>query len=277
MKMTVKQAIGLALVVAILSGVVYSCKRDNQTLVNQEKQTLPDDVKKQISSLGYSTENARVVKGGYVVEGDIYLTHESLNYKPNSPVLRIANDEQYRTNCLIQGLPRTITVTVIGLPAGYATATDIAINRYNALGLRLKFQRISSGGQITIQYASLGAGVLGQSAGFPDCVTGNPPSPIYLNSDANALGNSPNQNYLATVIAHEIGHTIGFRHTDYFNRSYSCGGLPYNEGSAGVGAVWIPGTPTGADPNSWMLACIPTGANRPFNANDIIALRYLYN
>ncbi|WP_240975121.1 M57 family metalloprotease [Chitinophaga fulva] len=276
MKITIKQAAGLSLMVAILCGVVYSCKRDNaQDIVQQEKQTISDNVKNQISSLGYNTDNVRTVEGGYVVEGDIYLTHESLNYKPNSPVLRIANDEQYRTSCLITGIPRTITVSISGLPAGYTTATDIAIARYNALNLRLKFTRVASGGQIKIQYASLGAGILGQSAGFPNCSTGNPPSPIKLNSDANALGSNPNQNYLATVIAHEIGHTIGFRHTDYFNRAYSCGSGG-NEGSAGVGAINIPGTPTGGDPNSWMLACIPNGVNRPFNANDIIALRYLY-
>ena len=38
------------------------------------------------------------------------------------------------------------------------------------------------------------------------------------------------------VITHELGHTIGFRHSDYYNRaiSYGSGG---NEGDAGVGAV----------------------------------------
>ena len=77
-------------------------------------------------------------------------------------------------------------------------------------------------------------------------------------------------------MAHEIGHAIGFRHTDYMNRSYSCGGSPVNEGSAGVGAIHVPGTPTGPDPNSWMLSCIGSGQNRPFNANDRTALNYLY-
>jgi hypothetical protein len=43
-----------------------------------------------------------------------------------------------------------------------------------------------------------------------------------------------------------------------------------------VGAVHIPGTPTGPDANSWMLACIANGVNREFNNNDKTALDYLY-
>ncbi|WP_317044047.1 M57 family metalloprotease [Hymenobacter amundsenii] len=53
-------------------------------------------------------------------------------------------------------------------------------------------------------------------------------------------------------------------------RSYS------NEGASTVGAVYIPGTPSGADPNSWMLACIGSTDDRPFNANDRTALNYVY-
>jgi hypothetical protein len=61
------------------------------------------------------------------------------------------------------------------------------------------------------------------------------------------------------------------------NRSFSCG-TGGNEGqeTTGVGAVHIPGTPTGPDAASWMLACIGNGVNRPFNSNDKTALNYLY-
>jgi hypothetical protein len=67
------------------------------------------------------------------------------------------------------------------------------------------------------------------------------------------------------------------RHTDYFNRNLSCGtGGGGNEGSSGVGAIHIPGTPTKTfDAGSWMLAC-SSGTDRTFNANDKIALNYLY-
>jgi len=59
-------------------------------------------------------------------------------------------------------------------------------------------------------------------------------------------------------------------------RQYSCGGQPVNEGASTIGAVLVPGTPSGPDPNSWMLACIGSGQNRPFNTNDVTALKYLY-
>ena len=57
---------------------------------------------------------------------------------------------------------------------------------------------------------------------------------------------------------------------------YSCGGGTANEGASTVGAIQVPGTPAGPDPNSWMLACIGSGQNRPFNNNDKTALNYLY-
>ncbi|MBC8083111.1 MAG: protease, partial [Hymenobacter sp.] len=90
------------------------------------------------------------------------------------------------------------------------------------------------------------------------------------------IGTANASTYIATILAHEVGHCIGFRHTDYAGRQYSCGGAPVNEGASSVGAVYIPGTAPGNDPNSWMLACIGGGQNRPFNANDVTALRFVY-
>jgi hypothetical protein len=117
-------------------------------------------------------------------------------------------------------------------------------------------------------------GVLG-SAGFPTS-GGNPYSQIAMSGilqSTYGLG----VNGIATIMAHEMGHCIGFRHTDYFNRAISCGGSTSNEGDGGVGAVHIPGTPTGATAaaKSWMLACTD-GSNRPFNNDDKTALNALY-
>ncbi|MCW3465979.1 M57 family metalloprotease [Chitinophaga nivalis] len=251
--------------------IFISCRKEKVQV--QPKTEISSDLIAQIKAMGFNTNEIRRVQDGYVVEGDIFLPDKSLTQQTDSKKLLVAKSEQYRTNNLISiSGTREITVSVTNLPPVYVAAADEAIARYNALGLRLTFKRVASGGQVDIINANLGWGILGQSAGFPDA-SGNPPSPIKLN--AGYIGNSPDQAYMATIIAHEIGHTIGLRHTDYFNRAYSCGSGG-NEGDAGVGAINIPGTPTAGDPDSWMLACVSTNVNRPFNTNDQIALRALY-
>jgi hypothetical protein len=136
--------------------------------------------------------------------------------------------------------------------------------------LRITFQRVSSGANIAITKVSTNSYLA--SSGFPTS-SGNPYSSVKVSTTA--IGNQP-VTTIASILAHEIGHCIGFRHTDYMDRSYSCGGSKVNEGASTVGAILISGTPSGPDANSWMLSCINSGGNRPFNANDVIALNYLY-
>lgn len=257
----------LALLCAI-SLSVTSCKKD------LKETALPDEVSSEtlakISNLGFATNNVQVTEDGYLVEGDIILTQEFLNSGSQRPLLRVGDEEQYRTTNLVTGLPRTITVSISSqLPSSYVAALDEALARYNALGLSITFQRVSSGANISL---SKGNGSYLASAGFPTS-SGAPYGSVKVNS--RAIGNQP-QATVASIIAHELGHCIGFRHTDYMSRQYSCGGSAVNEGASSVGAILIPGTPSGPDANSWMLACIGAGQNRPFNSNDRTALNYLY-
>jgi len=256
--------------IALLSILVYSCKK--QSKQEQQPEQISAQVLDKIAALGFSKSNVQIHEEGYLVEGDIVLTENDLNTTPDSKLLRIAETEQYRTSNLVGSLPRTITVRVsTALPSSYVTATNEAIRRYNAEGLRISFSRVTSGGDIVLSRAPSGAGYLA-SSGFPS--GGNPYPSVRVNSAY--LGSNPGTNYLATILAHEIGHCIGFRHTDFMNRAYSCGGSPVNEGASTVGAILIPGTPSGPDAGSFMLACIGSGQNRPFNTNDRTALNYLY-
>lgn len=253
-------------ILAFLFAGINSCSKKEDA----ENQTLDQSVLHRIEALGFHSEGAVAVEGGYIVEGDIFLTDDDLNSVFDVRAIIVANTEQYRTNNLVTGLPRNIKIRVAsGLPASIVTATDAAIARYNAEGLQITFSRVTSGGNIVIKKAPIWAGYIA-SAGFPS--GGNPYNQVLFNTTYATW----NANTLASIIAHEVGHCIGFRHTDYMDRSYSCGGAYSNEGAGSVGAVHIPGTPTGADANSWMLACIGNGNNRPFNNNDKTALNYLY-
>lgn len=272
--MTLNARILMAFVCLSMLGI--SCKRE--TVIS--KNDISQDVIQKIAAQGFSTENVRKVDNGYLVEGDIVLTEQNLNAQSTSPSLLIANTEQYRTTNLVKGLPRTITISVSGTLSGltvWSNATNDFIARYNALGLVIKLQRVNSGGNVDIvgfnQGPSGGYITLG-SSGFPDAA-GNPYPQIKMNTNAQAYGSNPNQGYITSVLQHELGHCIGFRHTDYFNRALSCGGHKSNERAGSIGAILIPGTPSGFDAESFMLAC-SNGTDRTFNANDKIALNYLY-
>ncbi|OGX85682.1 M57 family metalloprotease [Hymenobacter glacialis] len=249
-----------------------SCSKESESLTKSDE--VSKEVLSQIKQLGFTSQGAMAVEGGYIVEGDIFLTPQDLANPSPVKLMRVGAEEQYRTTNLVNaGTGRNITISVsTSLPAAYVTATDEMIARYNAENLTLSMTRVSSGGDIVLAQAPKSARYLA-SAGFPTSA-GDPHNQVLINSGA--IGTANPTTYIATILAHEVGHCIGFRHTDYMDRSYSCGGSTSNEGASTVGAILIPGTPAAADPNSFMLACIGGGQNRPFNSNDKTALNALY-
>jgi hypothetical protein len=259
----------ITLSVALLGVItlsMISCQKNSKDV----QEDVSSDVIAKIAAQGFGTSNVQKVEEGYLVEGDIILTEENLNNPASSPTLRIAEVEQYRTFNLVTGGARTITVSASGeVNTAVSNAINSAIARYNAENLQLTFTRVAGGGDINVRVVNGGNYIA--SAGFPDN-QGDPYGEVKFNRQYQNYSSG----FLTTVIAHEMGHCIGFRHTDYMNRSFSCGGSGGNEGSGSVGAVLIPGTPSGPDSGSWMLACLSSTTNRPFNNNDKTALNYLY-
>jgi hypothetical protein len=265
--------------VVLLTTGMISCKKE----ARQSENEVPESVLAQIKAQGFSTVNVQRTNDGYLVEGDILLTQNELNTSPSSPNMMIANEEQYRTFNLVDPVKHaTISVALSNSSsqhdAAFSAALDEALKRYNAEGMKISFSRVSpsQSPDITVVAYYENSSTLG-SAGFPNN-SGDPYSQVKMNTyHYSTSTGSSNVNYIGTIIAHEIGHCIGFRHTDYMRRSYSCGyGGNEGQSTTGVGAVHIPGTPTNPDARSWMLACIGSGVNRPFNANDKVALAYVY-
>jgi Dual-action HEIGH metallo-peptidase len=266
---TIERIVPLAVFLVLLCVCCASCKK--QVTDNGQ---ISQAVKEKIFSLGFSADHMQKIDDGYLAEGDIVLSQKELDMRPETKFVKIAGNEQYRTYNLLTGLPRTLTISLsssFGL--SYTSALDEAIRRYNQEDLQIHFQRASTRADIEIV---TGYGNWIAASGLPSG-DGTPYRTIKLNPSKipNAKG-STFINFLATLMTHEMGHCIGFRHTDYMDRSFSCPGRPVNEGSGNLGAVNIPGTPVASDNGSWMLACITLNQNRPFNNNDRIALNYLY-
>lgn len=182
-----------------------------------------------------------------------------------------STQEQYRTTNLVGSSVTNICINGAAFTGTFSTALDRAIANYNALGLRWRMTRTSGStagcsAVITARFMS-GAG---GSAGFPS--GGLPYNTINIGSSTSQYGVA----VVEHVITHELGHCVGFRHSDYYNRAISCGSGG-NEGTAGVGAILIPGTPSTATVGgSLMNSCFRSSESGNFTSSDVTALNYLY-
>lgn len=204
------------------------------------------------------------------VEGDIDFSVEEFERITSDPSVEA---RQYRTTNLVSN---NRTISVIGYTGGsnaltstQRTALQWAINNYNALNIGLTFSLrfATSTNADMVVYRQPNESGAGGSAGFPS--GGRPYKWVQIFAGMDRLNTNTNEH----VITHEIGHSVGFRHTDYFSRQ-SCG-QNTNEGSAGVGAIYIPGTPSGFDANSVMLACFGD-EDGEFGFYDRVALEFMY-
>ena len=245
-------------VLAVSCALVFGCGPD---LENQE-------IISNLVKAGFPADDIMVVDGAVYVGRDAHVTLEA-----SREMLQPVNSkEQYRTNNLMGTSIVKICVVPTSAFNSYSRLSeglDLAIGNYNSQSLSFTMVRGSAADCDATISAKTMSGV-GGSAGFPK--GGKPYGTINIGTGL--------QNYSADVnehvITHELGHCIGFRHSDYYDRSISCGSGG-NEGSAGVGAIHIPGTPTDAKVGgSVMNSCFRATENGEFTASDVTALNYLY-
>lgn len=277
-----KNSLLLLSLIMCLGLTFQACQSDNVDLeVDLQNREVSPAILSAVADFGLNPE---VVEWGEVqypdgtteeriiVENDFTFTEDELL---NRELFGGITSEQYRTFNLVRN-NRTIRVVgwnannSFGLTNNMRTGIRRAVNNYNRLNTGLNFtltfaSNVNAGDIVVYRVAN---GQAGGSAGFPS--NGNPNKFVRIFSGLDGSNGNVNEH----VITHEIGHSVGLRHTDYFSRQ-SCG-QNTNEGSSGVGAVHIPGTPTGFDRTSLMLACFSNSTNGEFNRNDRRALEFLY-
>ncbi|WP_171818263.1 zinc-dependent metalloprotease [Pyxidicoccus fallax] len=257
-----------AAVLAVSCGVLSACGADTA-----ETQANPEDVNQEIINnlveAGFPVDDIMVADGKVYVGRDAHVTHEaSVEMLQN-----VGSQEQYHTTNLVGTSVTKICVNPTSTFNSYSRLSaglTAAIENYNQRGLRITFARGPTTGCTANITAQTMSGT-GGSAGFPS--GGRPYGTINIGTGLQSYSADVNEH----VITHELGHAIGFRHSDYYNRSISCGGSATNEGTAGVGAIHIPGTPTTATRGgSVMNSCFSSSETGEWTSSDITALNYLY-
>jgi hypothetical protein len=248
---------------ALLAGVaLVGCGVDTDA-ENQE-------IMSNLVQAGYPAEDIMVEDGMVYVQRDAHVTLQA----SREMLQRDGSSEQYRTTNLVDtGVVKKICVVSTSQFDAYSRLSaglDLAIDNYNSQNLAFVMVRGSAADCSATINARTTSGT-GGSAGFPS--GGKPYGTINIGVGL--------QNYSVDVsehvITHELGHCIGFRHSDYYDRSISCGGGYSNEGASNVGAIHIPGTPTTATRGgSIMNACFTSTESGEWSSSDRSALSYLY-
>jgi hypothetical protein len=227
---------------------------------------------------------ANLVQAGFPAD-DIMISSDGLVYVGRDTHVTLAASremlqpsdwdmEQYRTTNLVGSSVTKICIVPTTTFNKYSTLVaglDGAIAKYNAQNLQFTMVKGNPGGCSAIINAKTLNGTVGGSSGFPS--GGLPYGTINIGTGLKSYSIAVNTH----VIMHELGHCIGFRHSDYYNRAISCGGTATNEGDAGVGAILIPGTPsTAVVGGSVMNSCFRSTETGNWTSTDITALQYLY-
>ncbi len=252
--------------------LVWSCNKDADITTNAKTtDDIPTEVLLRLTDLGFDVSDITMDGEDYIVEKCIRITPETLKEMEPPTTIEGPNGEQYHTFNLVTGTPRTIVVKGKRLNGVYSQALDAAIAQYNSLNMNLTFTRDDRTRNFDIEVKTR-RGSAGGVAGFPTS-GGDPYNRVTVYTGTGAYGLA----VVTHVMIHELGHCIGMRHADWFDRSYSCGsGGSEGQQNNGVGAVHIPGTTSSYSPNSVMNSCFHTGSNGNFNNDDVTAFETVY-
>jgi hypothetical protein len=261
-KISYKSILKSVLVILI---VLYGCSEETPVQKSDSVQVVEDNaVVKRILRAGFKKEDIIEFDDHYVVDGDIifYKSDPAPTKSPSN-----GRSQQARADFLVS--PANYNINVYLNTASFSSI-DLAgplstvISAYNALGSQIHLSRVYSAGEADIEIVKsdfLPFGVCGQ-AGFPFS-DGRAFDKVNISESTLTAYNLVNPSQLTLLVAHEIGHCIGLRHTNW-------------ESLGETAAIHINGTPT-FDNVSVMNGSTCGNYWGGFSSNDGVAITVLYS
>ena len=258
---------------------LMACRKDVP-----EKTAYKDEIEHLVNEWGFDGSKIEVRDGNLVVEKDIAFPlanfWEDYGRAPqNHPTdsTMVEDRRHFRKSYLVSTYSNSVRwITVAVSPdvhSNWKFAVQDAINEWNALNGKIKFQYVVANScpanGITVSGVAWGAGTFG--LGSNPTSSGNPGPTLQLNTFYNSnvppppytVNNWATATMKKLVAAHELGHCIGFNHTDSFEGTliqtayYSCNNFD--------------------DPNSVMRSGnLNLGYWNGFSSCDVVAFKKLY-
>ncbi|TDQ07450.1 zinc metalloprotease [Pedobacter metabolipauper] len=222
--------IRLALAAVLLTSVISSCKKtDEPTAEASHKQAIDAATLSKIETLGYSTKEIKDLGAYYLVENDILLSKETLAKSKGIEKLMGLDQgiSQAQTPYLISGSYQNVTISIDqsiwGNSTWYSAVVQAVViwnstaNSNIKLNLFIKDYDPSLLADIEIRGDNGAFDIYTAAGALPPTYDGKPGNLILVNTDFR----DPNTNYFIDNsqttwnMIHEIGHTLGLRHTNW--------------------------------------------------------------
>jgi hypothetical protein len=253
----------------LMNGCIFSSERDPASPAADAPSGSADPAQGAavLASLGYPKDQIKPVEGGFIVQGDMFFGLSDLNRSQKAPLAKTA---QRQSTPISSPAPNRVTVTIHGSMSDWGPYVSQAVNDWNSVNTRLHLQLVPSGGNIVI-YSDTSASCPAAFRNLADgiggianvALGGTPGASICINKDSPALTNDPIR---VMTVTHELGHTIGFYHTDS-NSGTLIPGTPVTDGSSLMGSSGSPGRVLSAEDIKALEIMYPS--DKPLGGTDL--------
>ncbi|SHG43110.1 M57 family metalloprotease [Pedobacter caeni] len=251
--------------ILLLSSIVSSCKKEEATTIPNAQDEIASSIAYFVKQ-GFKAEDVVFKDGKFILDKDIVISAEEVATRiknetaPGSP-----QTEHWRHNYIVKNpYHKNIRLYIEpNVPLDWKTAVQGAISNWNnmdgnglniELGMSISGSASASDTRVFMGYEN--ADWIARA--YLPTSNGRPGVSIEINSKYNGLISSEK----LFAITHELGHTIGFNHTDQNVGIFIQGTYPWQT------------TPPLVDPNSVMNSVVLSWNG--FTTGDVQATKILY-